>query len=79
MGPNKSPSFVCTTACKQMNYWVVSLLLYLVLGLMLYLNYDHDLSLLLDYHDNIILFIRTWRTTWETVLPQGWYVTFLTN
>jgi hypothetical protein len=32
-----------------MNYWVVLLLLYLVLGLRLYMNYDHALSLLLDY------------------------------
>jgi hypothetical protein len=43
------PSFVYATPCKQMNYWVVLLLLYLVLGLMLYMNYDHALSLLLDY------------------------------
>jgi hypothetical protein len=46
-----------------MNYWVVLLLLYLDSGLMLHLNYDHALSLLLDYivHDKIILLIRTWR------------------
>jgi hypothetical protein len=49
MGPNRLPSFVCPTPCKQMNYCVVLLLLYLVLVLMLYLNYDHTLSLLLDY------------------------------
>jgi hypothetical protein len=35
------PSFVHPTPCKQMNYWVDLLLLYLVLGLMLYMNYDH--------------------------------------
>jgi hypothetical protein len=32
-----------------MNYWVVLLSLYLILGLILYLNYDHTLSLLLEY------------------------------
>jgi hypothetical protein len=32
------PSFVYPTPCKQMNYWVDLLLLYLVLGLILYLN-----------------------------------------
>jgi hypothetical protein len=31
MGPNRLPSFVYPTPCKQMNYWVVLLLLYLVL------------------------------------------------
>jgi hypothetical protein len=30
------PSFVYLTPCKQMNYWVDLLLLYLVVGLMLY-------------------------------------------
>jgi hypothetical protein len=30
------PSFVYPTPYKQMNYWVDMLLLYLVLGLMLY-------------------------------------------
>jgi hypothetical protein len=30
-----------------MNYWVVLLLIYLVLGLILYLNYDQALSILL--------------------------------
>jgi hypothetical protein len=49
MGPNMLLSFVHPIPCKQMNYWVVLLLLYLVLGLMVYMNYDHDLSLLLDY------------------------------
>jgi hypothetical protein len=49
MGPNKLPSFVYPTPCKQINYWVVLLLLYLVLGLILYLNFDHALLLLLDY------------------------------
>jgi hypothetical protein len=67
MGPNKSPNFVCTTSCKQMNYWVVSLLLYLVLGLILYLNYDHDLSLLLDY----LLFMITSFCSSEHGEPPG--------
>jgi hypothetical protein len=31
-----------------MNYWVVLLLLYLVLRLMLHMNYDHAFLLLLD-------------------------------
>jgi hypothetical protein len=33
------PSIVYPTPCKQMNFWVVLLLLYLVLGLML--HYEH--------------------------------------
>jgi hypothetical protein len=41
MGPNRFPSFVYPTPYRQMNYWVDLLLLYLVLGLMLQLNYDH--------------------------------------
>jgi hypothetical protein len=49
MGPNSLLSFVHPTSCKQMSYWIVLLLLYLILGLMLHLNYDHALSLLLDY------------------------------
>jgi hypothetical protein len=48
MGPNRLPSFVYPTPCKQMNYRIVLLLLYLVLGLILYMNYDHVFSLLLD-------------------------------
>jgi hypothetical protein len=47
MGPNRLPSFVYLIPCILMNYWVVLLLLYLVLGLILYINYDHALSLLL--------------------------------
>ena len=35
------PSIVYPPPCKQMNYWVDLLLFYLVLGLMLHLNYDH--------------------------------------
>jgi hypothetical protein len=46
MGPNRLPSIVYPTPCKHMNYWVVLLLLYLVLGLMLCMNYDHALLLL---------------------------------
>jgi hypothetical protein len=41
------PSFVYPTPCKQINYWVDLLLLYLVLGLMVYMNYDHVPLLLL--------------------------------
>jgi hypothetical protein len=43
MGPNKLPNFVYPTPCIQINYWVVLLLLYLVLGIILYPNYDHAL------------------------------------
>jgi hypothetical protein len=35
------PSFVFPSPCRQKNYWVDLLLLYLVLGLLLHLNYDH--------------------------------------
>jgi hypothetical protein len=45
-----------------MNYWVDLLLLYLVLGLMLYLNYDHvpffNVGLII-VHDKIIMLIGT--------------------
>jgi hypothetical protein len=41
------PSFSYPIPCKQLNYWVDLLLLYLVLGLMLRLNYDHVPILLL--------------------------------
>jgi hypothetical protein len=47
MGPNRLPSFDHPIPCIQMNYCVVLLLLYLVLDLILYLNYDHALALLL--------------------------------
>jgi hypothetical protein len=50
-----------------MNYWVVLLLLYLVLGLMLYTNYDHALLLLsMDYllfMIRLFLLIGTWSLT----------------
>jgi hypothetical protein len=45
MGPKRLPSFVLPTPCKQMIHWVVLLLLYLVLRLILFLNYDHALLL----------------------------------
>jgi hypothetical protein len=47
MGPIDFPSFVYPTPYKQMNYWVDLLLLYLVLGLMLHLKYEHVPILLL--------------------------------
>jgi hypothetical protein len=56
MRPNRLPSFVYPTPCKQMNYWVVLLLLYLVLGLILYMNYDH--ALLLLPLDSLLFMIR---------------------
>jgi hypothetical protein len=46
-----------------MNYWVVLLLLYLVLGLILYLNYDHAFIIivgLIIVDDKIIVLIGTW-------------------
>jgi hypothetical protein len=56
MRPNRLPSFVYPASCIQMNYWVVFLLLYLVLGLMLYVNYDH--ALLLLSMDSFLFMIR---------------------
>jgi hypothetical protein len=56
MGPNKLPSFVYPTPCRQMNYWVVLLLLYLILGVMLYINYDHAILLLIM--DSLLFMIR---------------------
>jgi hypothetical protein len=53
MGPNRLLSFVYPTPCKQMNYWVVLLLLYLVLGLMVYMIYYCWFTLM---HDKITLF-----------------------
>jgi hypothetical protein len=51
-----------------MNYWVVLLLLFLVFGLMILMNYDHVslcyiVGLLIIVHDNIILLIGTWSLT----------------
>jgi hypothetical protein len=53
--------------CIQINNLVDFLLLYMVLGLMLYTNYNHALLLLsMDYllfMMNTILLIRTWSLT----------------
>jgi hypothetical protein len=49
MRPNRLSSFVSPTPCIRINYWVVLLLLYMILGLMLYINYDHALLLLSMY------------------------------
>jgi hypothetical protein len=48
-----------------MNYWIDSLLLYLVLGLMLHLNYDHSsyAIVFIILHDKIIVLIGTWSLT----------------
>jgi hypothetical protein len=62
MGPNRLSSFVYPTPCIQMNSWVVFLLLYLILELMLYMNYDHALLLSMDYlivHDKTYVLIGT--------------------
>jgi hypothetical protein len=47
MRPNMFTCFVYPTPCRQMDYWEDILLLYLVLGSMLHLNYDHVPILLL--------------------------------
>jgi hypothetical protein len=61
------PSFVYPTLCKQMNNWVGLLLLNLVLGLTLCLNYGHVplLILVIIVHDKFIVLIGTWRTIRE--------------
>jgi hypothetical protein len=48
-----------------MNYWVDLIFLYLVLGLMLHLNYDHVpiMLLLIIVYDKIIVLIGTWSLT----------------
>jgi hypothetical protein len=49
-----------------MNYWVDFLLLYLVFGLMLHLNYDRVpiiATVLIIVHDKIIVLIGTWSLT----------------
>jgi hypothetical protein len=56
MGPNELPSFVYPASYVQMNYWVVLLLLYLVLKLMLYMNYGHALLSLMD---SLLFMIRS--------------------
>jgi hypothetical protein len=63
MRSNRLPTFVHPTPCIQMNYLVVLLLFYLVLGLILYLNYDHAFIIivgLINVHDKITLLIGTW-------------------
>jgi hypothetical protein len=71
MGPNRLPSLVYPTLCIQMNYWVVLLLLFLVLGFIFYMNHDHALLLLLTVYelcmiyDKNILLIGTWSLTWD--------------
>jgi hypothetical protein len=63
MGPNMLPSFVYHAPYIQMNYCVVLLLLYLVSRLLLYINYDHALSLSMDYLLFMINLLRTWSLT----------------
>jgi hypothetical protein len=62
MRPNRLPSLVYPTHCMQMNYWVVLLLLYLVLEIILYLNYDHVLLSMnyLLFMIRSLLLIRSW-------------------
>jgi hypothetical protein len=47
MGPNRLPNLVYLTPCILMNYWVVLILIYLVLGLILHMNYNHVLLLMI--------------------------------
>jgi hypothetical protein len=58
-------SFVYPIHCRQMNYCVVFLLLYLALGLMLYMNYDHVFIIvgISIVHDKNILLIERWSLT----------------
>jgi hypothetical protein len=62
------PSFVYPTPCRQMNYWVYLLLLYLVLGI----NVTSELwscsnfvVVLIIVHDKIIMLIWRWSLTWD--------------
>jgi hypothetical protein len=57
------------------------ILLYVVLGLEIYITHVHTfiISLLFTVHDKIIMLMGTWRTTRKIVLPQGWYGTPLSD
>jgi hypothetical protein len=57
MGPNRLPSFVYPTPCIQIDYWVVLILLHMILGSMLYMNYDHVILLLSI--DSLLFMIRS--------------------
>jgi hypothetical protein len=56
------PSVVYPTPCKQMNYWVVLMLLHLVLGSMLYWSMImfQFCCWFINVHDKIIVLIGTW-------------------
>jgi hypothetical protein len=43
MEPDRLPGFIYSAYCIQMNYWIVLLLLYLVFGLIILMNYGHVL------------------------------------
>jgi hypothetical protein len=61
------PIIVYPTPSKQMNFWVVLLLLYLVLGLMLHSDLwscSNYAVVLIIVHDKIIVLIGTWSLTW---------------
>jgi hypothetical protein len=73
MRPNRLPSFVYPTPCKQMNYWVLLLLLYLFFGLILLMNHAHVplLFITIDFimiHDKIILFNWNMKRPSETTV-----------
>jgi hypothetical protein len=57
------------------------LLLYVVLGMEIYITHVHTfvINLLFTIHDKIIMLMGIWRTPGKTVLPQGWYGTPLVD
>jgi hypothetical protein len=64
MEPNRLPNLVYLTPCILMNYWVVLILIYLVLGLILHINYNHVLLLMiyLLFMIRSHYLIETWKT-----------------
>jgi hypothetical protein len=72
MGHNRFPRLVYTTPCLPLNFWVVLLLLFLVLGLILHYDHVPVYCCLIIVHDKIIVLIGTWSLLEKHVLPQGW-------
>jgi hypothetical protein len=77
MEPDRLPGFIYSAYCIQMNYWIVLLLLYLVFGLIILMNYGH-VSLWYIVGLFIIVHIKITMVNWNmeqpletTVLPQG--------
>jgi hypothetical protein len=60
------PSLVYHTPCRQMNYWVVLLLFYLVWEINVILwSCSSYVVVLIIVHDKIIVLIRIWSLTWD--------------